>query len=426
MADVFLSYKSERRRAVEHVAGILRAYGYSVWYDAGLNTGQDFSAQIERELRDAKAVVTLWCKLSVNSEWVKEEAHLAKQLGTAIPVLMEPVSIPFGFGLSDTVDLGKWDGSPRAEILTRLLLQIGAKVGRPPQGDVTAIQAFEEPWRRYGAPTLAQFALDTKAAEVAEKRRQLSLRALAQRFANGPQPSRSTDPSRKPASKAPLLAGGALAALLAVAAGGYVLFSTPEKPPQPAPQPVAPPPKQETPAPAAATATPPAPVPVARSIRFLLAPDDTSAGSLARSNPVVAQFGRDLARQFEQNSLNAGLAAEVAPELFGKDRTRIDFGTMPETFGANGQSYHMMVLYRVGVELQNLPAAPSLVRPAMKVSAQIISLKTGRAIAQIEPRIGQLAPVPATCNSACIAEALATDMRVASAEIVRFALERMP
>lgn len=417
------------------MAGILRAYGYSVWYDAGLNTGQDFSAQIERELREAKAVVTLWCKLSVNSEWVKEEAHLAKQLGTAIPVLIEPVPIPFGFGLSDTVDLNKWDGSPRAETLTRLLLQIGAKVGKPPQGDVAAIQAFEEPWRRYGAPTLAQFALDKDAAQVAEKRRQLSLRHLAQRFAaNPPQPARSTDPAPKPASKAPLLAGGAIAALLAIAAGGYALMGggtkVPERAPEPAQQP-----KKEAPAAPVAVVTPPPtpepppappPVPVARSIRFLLAPDDTGAGALARSNPVVAQFGRDLARQFEQNSLNAALGPEIAPDLFGKDRARVDFGALPETLGPSQQAYQMMVLYRVSVELQNLPAAPSLVRPSMKVSAQIISLKTGRAIAQIEPRIGQLAPVPATCNAACVAEALSTDMRVASAEIVRFALERMP
>jgi hypothetical protein len=76
-ADVFISYKSERRAAAEHLAEILADYGYSVWWDYGLIAGGDFGAQIESELRASKAAVVLWCSLSVNSEWVREEAALA-------------------------------------------------------------------------------------------------------------------------------------------------------------------------------------------------------------------------------------------------------------------------------------------------------------------------------------------------------------
>jgi hypothetical protein len=39
MADIFISYKSERRKAAAHFAKILERYGYSVWYDYSLVKG---------------------------------------------------------------------------------------------------------------------------------------------------------------------------------------------------------------------------------------------------------------------------------------------------------------------------------------------------------------------------------------------------
>lgn len=68
MADIFISYKSERQAAAQHLARILELNGYSVWYDYGLLSGRDFSRQIERELRAAKAVIVMWCPLSRDSD----------------------------------------------------------------------------------------------------------------------------------------------------------------------------------------------------------------------------------------------------------------------------------------------------------------------------------------------------------------------
>jgi len=42
MAEIFISYKSERRNAAKHLAGVLTRYGYSVWFDYGLIKGDDF------------------------------------------------------------------------------------------------------------------------------------------------------------------------------------------------------------------------------------------------------------------------------------------------------------------------------------------------------------------------------------------------
>jgi hypothetical protein len=75
MAEIFISYKSERRAAAEHFAEVLKRYGYSVWFDYELVKGKDFAAQIERQIREAKTLVALWCSLSISSRWVREEVH---------------------------------------------------------------------------------------------------------------------------------------------------------------------------------------------------------------------------------------------------------------------------------------------------------------------------------------------------------------
>jgi formylglycine-generating enzyme required for sulfatase activity len=161
VADVFISYKSERRAAAEHLAEILAEYGYSVWWDYGLVAGKDFSAQIEAELHSAKAVVVLWCSLSVNSEWVREEAALAKRLSKIIPVRIERVEPPLGFAMAQTLDLSMWDGAPRGPHLTRLLRDIEALTGQASKPNNEGLERIERTWRRFGAPPLHQFALSS-------------------------------------------------------------------------------------------------------------------------------------------------------------------------------------------------------------------------------------------------------------------------
>lgn len=82
MAEVFISYKSERRNAAQHLAKMLKLHGYSVWFDYWLLSGENFDTQIMRELNTAKAIVVLWRQRSCNSDWVKDEADRAKKLGS--------------------------------------------------------------------------------------------------------------------------------------------------------------------------------------------------------------------------------------------------------------------------------------------------------------------------------------------------------
>ncbi len=191
MAEIFISYKSERRAAAEHFAEVLRRCGYTVWFDYELVKGKDFAAQIEGQIRKAKALVALWCSLSVNSRWVREEVYLAHDLGILLPAKIEPCEIPFGFRLADTIDLTAWDGSPRSRALDPLLDAVEKQVGREAYNR-KALAQYEAAWRRFGARPLKDFAVDAA-------RRQAETRRFGPEEWNGREPR----PSPQPASPAP-------------------------------------------------------------------------------------------------------------------------------------------------------------------------------------------------------------------------------
>jgi formylglycine-generating enzyme required for sulfatase activity len=166
MADIFISYKTERRNAAEHLAAVLELYGYSVWFDYQLIKGSDFGLQIGSRIREAKALVALWCSLSVDSRWVVEECDLAHRLGILVPAMIEPCELPIGFRRQDYVDLSAWDGSPRSHPLDPLIRELAKRIGRPPNADVEALWKYEDTWRRFGGPSLRAFALDDPVAAV--------------------------------------------------------------------------------------------------------------------------------------------------------------------------------------------------------------------------------------------------------------------
>jgi formylglycine-generating enzyme required for sulfatase activity len=171
MAEIFISYKSERRKAAEHLAAVLGFYGYSVWFDYQLVKGRDFGLQIGREIREAKAVVVLWCSLSVGSPWVVDEADLARKLGILVPAKMEDCELPVGFRRQDYFDMSSWDGGPLSHQLHPLIEALEQRIGRPPSLDLKGVRQYESTWRRFGAPTLRTFALGEPLATIEDDRR---------------------------------------------------------------------------------------------------------------------------------------------------------------------------------------------------------------------------------------------------------------
>jgi formylglycine-generating enzyme required for sulfatase activity len=186
VADVFISYKSERRAAAEHLAATLTRYGYSVWFDYALVKGRDFGLQIDAKVRSAKVLIVMWCTLSVQSRWVHEEVDLAHELGILAPLKIEACDLPVGNRRVDYINLVDWDGSPRSPLLDDLLDTVGGKVGRAPAPDFQALRDYEATWRRFGALPLRAFAL-TRPLETVEAARGIGAAGVAER-ALAPEP----------------------------------------------------------------------------------------------------------------------------------------------------------------------------------------------------------------------------------------------
>jgi len=112
MSDVFVSYKAEDRRRVKPLVDALEAEGYSVWWDEQIGGGATWRHAIEAELNTAKCVIVAWSKRSVGElgTFVQDEATRAQQRHVYVPVLIDKVHLPLGFGETQALPLVGWHG----------------------------------------------------------------------------------------------------------------------------------------------------------------------------------------------------------------------------------------------------------------------------------------------------------------------------
>jgi TolB-like protein/Flp pilus assembly protein TadD len=110
LPDIFLSYGHDDLQSAKRFAENFEREGLSVWWDSSIRSGEAFDAVIEKALREAKAVVVLWSKSSVQSRWVRAEATLADRNRTLVPAMIEPCERPIMFELTHTADLSRWNG----------------------------------------------------------------------------------------------------------------------------------------------------------------------------------------------------------------------------------------------------------------------------------------------------------------------------
>ena len=129
MARVFLSYAREDVETARKLAGVLADAGQTVWWDRHLHGGANFSSEIERELKEADAVVVLWSPFSLGSAWVQDEAAEGRDSGRLVPATLNSVKPPLGFRQLQCVDLSSWNQEGRREPVDDLLLAISKMAG---------------------------------------------------------------------------------------------------------------------------------------------------------------------------------------------------------------------------------------------------------------------------------------------------------
>jgi hypothetical protein len=111
VADVFISYAKKDSEQADRMVRALEARGWTVWLDRNLRGGERFDDVIEARLKEAAAVVVLWTRHSVASDWVKKEAAFANKLGRLVPVRLDDVDLPLAFFNLHSYDFLGWNGS---------------------------------------------------------------------------------------------------------------------------------------------------------------------------------------------------------------------------------------------------------------------------------------------------------------------------
>jgi TIR domain len=149
MTDVFISYKKEDAARVEPIARGLARAGYEVWWDHHIPPGRSYREVIGAQLQSAKCVIVVWSKLSVEGQWVLDEADAGKQRNVLLPMFIDDVEIPYGFRQIEAARLTGWTGDANDHEWASVLSSVAHFVGRPPGGPP---KPFVTPTARPAAP----------------------------------------------------------------------------------------------------------------------------------------------------------------------------------------------------------------------------------------------------------------------------------
>jgi WD40 repeat protein len=113
MADVFISYSQGAPEPTQALAAELTALRYPVWFDSRLLPMDVFWKVIREKITAAKAVIVIWSRPSIDSEWVYAEAKLAhdtKKLVCVRTADVSPAEVPMpfnGFNVALVTDRAK-------------------------------------------------------------------------------------------------------------------------------------------------------------------------------------------------------------------------------------------------------------------------------------------------------------------------------
>jgi len=129
-ATLFLSYARADEAFARKVASALEQAGYTIWWDALIEGGAAFGRSIAEALESADAVLVLWSKTSIDSDWVKDEAAQGRDRHRLIPLTIDGTLPPLGFRQYQTIDLSRWHGRRTAPQFAALERAVAAALGQ--------------------------------------------------------------------------------------------------------------------------------------------------------------------------------------------------------------------------------------------------------------------------------------------------------
>lgn len=132
---IFLSYAHGDQARAQRLAAALERCGFTVWWDALIEGGSRYAKSIDEALSSADAILVLWSRQSVESDWVRDEAAQGRERQRLVPLTLDGTQPPLGFRQLQVIDLSGWRGradAPQIESIRRAVAAVaGAEPGDP-------------------------------------------------------------------------------------------------------------------------------------------------------------------------------------------------------------------------------------------------------------------------------------------------------
>ncbi|MBC7767842.1 MAG: toll/interleukin-1 receptor domain-containing protein [Phycisphaerales bacterium] len=110
MSRIFISYAHEDQAAAKRIVDGLAREGLDAWWDHAIPPGRTWDEVIGSHIASADIAIVIWSKISVVSNFVKEEAQIAYEAGKLLPVRVDDVEPPVGFRRVHAANLIGWRG----------------------------------------------------------------------------------------------------------------------------------------------------------------------------------------------------------------------------------------------------------------------------------------------------------------------------
>lgn len=132
-ATLFLSYARADRPLADRLAAALEQAGFDIWWDALIEGGSAFTKKIGEALARADAVLVLWSRTSIESDWVCDEAATGRDRGRLVPLSIDDAHPPLGFRQYQAIKLDRWHGRVDAPEIAAIKRGVATVCGAAPR-----------------------------------------------------------------------------------------------------------------------------------------------------------------------------------------------------------------------------------------------------------------------------------------------------
>ena len=133
-STVFLSYARADQAEITRLVAELKAAGLELWWDQLIEGGAAFAKSIESALERCDAVIVVWSKASVASDWVLDEAGQGRDLRKLVAVTLDGTLPPLGFRQYHAVNLSGWRTGKDNTAIDAIVRSVTAAKQRPASG----------------------------------------------------------------------------------------------------------------------------------------------------------------------------------------------------------------------------------------------------------------------------------------------------